>query len=130
MNRKTLILWEGVVPYLTSRVVMENLMSVSLLCPGSKIVFDYVEERKFNLKARFAFLWLYFIGEPMLSAFSLTSLKSMLTECNLAIENHVGGASLPSNNDSLASSTIIKKEVIVRLNFVCASVVEKFNEKK
>ncbi|HJS90562.1 MAG TPA: SAM-dependent methyltransferase [Steroidobacteraceae bacterium] len=78
-----LFAWLGVTPYLTRHAVVETIRSIAgIVCPGSRLIFDYFEPGAFSAQAparlRLVLEQARLLGEPMISNLEAEALPSEL----------------------------------------------------
>jgi methyltransferase (TIGR00027 family) len=85
------VVWLGVVPYLTLDAVRATLMSVSALAPGSSVVLDYGEPRDSasRLETRVARA-----GEPFRTRLTRDEMHALLLGSGLEVHDDLGSAAL------------------------------------
>ncbi|MGO9196399.1 MAG: class I SAM-dependent methyltransferase [Acidimicrobiales bacterium] len=90
---RSVVLWEGVVSYLTSAAVDHNFDLLSRLCsPASRLIFTYVDARALDgsvdfEEARRWKSWVRFNGEPFIFGFRPDELPAYLAERGFRLES-------------------------------------------
>lgn len=83
-SKKTLIILEGVIYYISNNAFRDMLSSIATLPNGSRVIFDYADINESELSKLNQILSI--MGEPWKSVFSPEEIKSLLAEYKLEVE--------------------------------------------
>ena len=89
LQRKTLIIWDGVSYYLSAAAIRQTLSCVAAFPAGSRLIFDVCNPNPKQL-AKINRVFTFLFGEPWLSVFNEDSLRSLLSEHGLRLEGAEG----------------------------------------
>jgi len=89
---RSIVVWEGVVSYLSAQAVDDNFHLLSgICCPGSRLVFTYVDGRALDGSVHFEEAkrwkgWVRFNGEPFIFGFHPDELEAYLAERDFRLD--------------------------------------------